>query len=86
MLIETLTQVARAQRVVAKEAELSGTIYSSDFEGTVSGTWSGIDPSGAGLVLYKGKTYKTIRLGITSLFKGSKVQMSYVNGSYYSNW
>ena len=86
MLVEKLTAIARAQRMVAQEAELTGTVYSADFEGTVTGTWAGIDSSGGGNVIYKGKTYKTIRLGLTSLFQGSKVQLSYVNGTYFSNW
>lgn len=86
MLVEKIAGIARAQRLVAQEAELSGTVYSSDFEGTVTGTWEGIDPSGAGLVNYKGKTYKSVRLGLTSLFAGSKVQLSYVKGTYFSNW
>lgn len=86
MLADLLVKISRAQRLVAQEAELTGAIYSADFEGTVTGTWAGIDSSGGGLVLYKGKTYKTIRLGLTSLFQGSKVQLSYVNGIYFSNW
>ncbi len=85
-LYETVAGIARAQRLVAQEAELTGTVYAADFEGTVTGTWVRLDDSGAGVVLYKGKEYTTVRLGITTLFKGSTVQLSYVKGTYYSNW
>lgn len=86
MLLEKLATIARAQRVVAQDAELTGTVYSADFEGTVTGTWEGLADSGAGLVVYNGKTYTTVRMGITSLFPGARVQLSYVKGTYYSNW
>lgn len=85
-LTDDIARIARAQRLVAQEAELEGTVYSADFEGTVTGAWVGISEQGAGLVQYKGKTYTTVRLGRTSLFAGSRVQLSYIDGTYYSNW
>ena len=85
-LAQKVLAIAQAQRVVALDAAESGTNFAADFEGTVTGIWEGIDKSGAGLVSYDGKTYKSVRLGITSLFKGSRVQLSYVKGVYYSNW
>lgn len=85
-IVTKITELAKANRIIAKEAAESGTNFAADFEGTVTGIWEGIDPSGAGLVSYDGKTYKSVRLGITSLFAGSSVQLSYVKGVYYSNW
>ena len=46
----------------------------------------GFDKLGAVLVLYEGYVYKTTRLGFTSLFKGDQVQLSYMDGVYYSSW
>ena len=85
-LTDKIAKIARAQRLIAQQAEVEGTIYSADFEGIVTGTWVGISDTGGGLVSYKGKTYTTVRLGFTSLFRGSRVQLSYVQGTYYSTW
>ena len=85
-LLGQLTSLAMAERVVALQDRAEEVKKKGDFEGSVSGNWKGIDTSGAGLVQYKGKTYKTKRLGFTSLFKNSKVQLSYIDGIYYSSW
>lgn len=65
----------------AKQAEKTG-----DFEGSVLAVWKRVDASGAGIVEYKGKEYKTKRQGFTSLFRDAKVQLTYVDGIYYSSW
>lgn len=71
------------RRMLSRE---SGNSYRPDFEGIVTGTFLGIDQSGAAFVLYKGKKYKTIRKGTTSLRKGELVQMFFSGNSYYADW
>ena len=86
MLSEVLLGISRAERVAAVEDRKTGTLRKADFEGSVSGVWQGLDELGAGKVLYEGKVYTTKRLGFTSLFKGDQVQLSYLDGVYYSSW
>ena len=86
MLAAILFDISRAERVAAVENRKTGTLRKADFEGSVAGVWQGLDSLGSGLVLYEGKTYKTKRLGFTSLFKGDQVQLSYLDGVYYSSW
>lgn len=85
-LLNTLRSISRAERVTALEYRSRGSLRKPDFEGVVYGSWAGLNPLSAGLVSYKGKTYKTKMLGFTSLPKGARVQLSYVDGIYYSSW
>ena len=86
MLAALLLDISKAERVAAVQSRKTGTLRKADFEGSVSGVWQGLDKLGAGRVLYEGKVYKTKRLGFTSLFKGDQVQLSYMDGVYYSSW
>ena len=86
MLAAILLDISRAERIAAIENRKTGTLRKADFEGSVSGTWQGLDELGAGKVLHEGKVYTTKRLGFTSLFKGDQVQLSYLDGVYYSSW
>lgn len=81
-----LKQMAEAERVYALELRGNGSLRQPDFEGVVYGSWKGFNTLGAGLVLYKGKTYKTKPLGFTSIPVDTRVQLSYSEGVYYSNW
>ena len=85
-LFKHLKQVADAERVYSLELRGTGSLRKPDFEGVVFGSWKGLDPLGAGLVSYKGKTYKTKPVGFTSIPVDTKVQLSYFEGVYHSNW
>jgi hypothetical protein len=85
-LITTLRDLARTSRILALEDRSKAAMKVGDFEGSVLGVWQRVDSSGAGIVEYKGKEYTTKRQGFTSLFKNAKVQLTYVDGVYYSSW
>ena len=75
-----------ANRLDRIEAELAGQNAGGDFAGSVTASWVEIDEDGAGFVEYNGKTYKTKRLGFTSIPTGTTVELSYARGIYYSTW
>jgi hypothetical protein len=75
-----------ANRLDRIEADLSGQNAGGDFSGSVTASWVEVDSTGAGVVEYNGKTYKTKRLGFTSIPAGTTVELSYARGIYYSTW
>lgn len=54
--------------------------------GTVTATWERLGTRGEGVVNYASKEYSTVPKGFTSIPKGTEVQMSYSQGTYYTNW
>ena len=80
-----LITLVNQERIDRIERALSGS-SGGDFEGSVTGSWVGLDDSGAGLVRYNSKLYKTKRLGFTSIPAGTAVQLSFAAGIYYSQW
>ena len=85
-LLSRIQNLSRAARIATLEKRAEEVRKIGDFEGSVSGKWKGLDTSGGGLVEYEGKLYVTKRQGFTSLFKDSSVQLTYVDGIYYSSW
>ena len=85
-LIDVANERAAVERVATIEARLAGTRVNADFEGSVAASWVKIDSNGLGVVEYKGKKYKCIRHGGTSLPAGSLVQLTYSNGVYFADW
>ena len=77
---------ARADRLIELEQRQSGQGIRGDFVGSVTGIWVGLDDSASGLVSYKDRIYKTVRIGRTSIPAGTSVELSFANGTYYSNW
>ena len=85
MDIANLIELSRAERISALESR-DDPNSAGDFTGTVSGTWVRLDESGAGVVSYNNKQYKTKRIGFISIPAGTIVALSYADGIYYSTW
>ena len=85
-LINEINQQAMANRLATIEDRLAGNRSNADFEGSVAASWVEIDSSGLGVVEYKGKKYKSIRIGDTSISRGTLVQLTYSGGIYFSDW
>lgn len=85
-LIDVVNQQAEASRLATLEGRLSGSSSNADFDGSVAANWVQLDSSGLGVVEYKGKKYKCIRTGSTSLPAGTLVQLTYSNGVYFADW
>jgi len=86
-LLDDLMDRSRMDRIVQLERneENSGQIL-GDFDGSVTGYWVRLDNSGAGIVSYRKKEYVTKPIGLTSLRRGSEVELSHANGIYYSKF
>ena len=85
-LIDEINERAAVERLATIEGRLSGTNPNADFDGSVAGFWVEIDSTGLAVVEYKGKKYKAIRQGSTSLPAGSLVKLTYSNGVYFADW
>lgn len=85
-ILETVLNNAQADRLFELDRRESGETIKGDFVGSVTGTWRGLGESASGLVSYSDKVYKTVRLGKTSIPAGTSVELSFANGTYYSNW
>lgn len=85
-LIDSLLQTNQANRIVDLERLESKQLVFGDFEGSVTGRWVELDNSGAGVVSYKNKKYKTKPIGFTSLRANTPVQLTHADGIYYSQW
>jgi hypothetical protein len=86
MDISALIQVSDANRIDTIQVRESGQLMAGDFEGSVTGIWIKLDESGAGIVAYGDKEYKTKRIGSASIPKGTSVELTFANGIYYSKW
>jgi len=86
MNIQDLIDIADMNRLAEVEARESGQLMSGDFSGSVTGTWIKLDESGAGVVAYGDKEYKTSKIGSASIPKGTSVELTFANGIYYSKW
>ena len=86
-LLTDLMDQSRVNRIVHLERnEENGGQIMGDFEGSVTGYWVRFDETGAGIISYRKKEYVTKPLGITSLRKGSEVELTHANGVYYSKF
>ena len=79
-------QVNSTDRLVEVERREAGIKVSGDFEGSVTGYWIRLDPTGAGIVEYNGKDYIVKTVGFTSAVKGTEVELSYAQGIYYAKF
>lgn len=71
----------------AEEIEYRATHGSirGDFEGTVRGSWQGLDSTGTSFVSYRGRTYPVVSIGFTTLWKNAPVELTFSNGIYYAS-
>ena len=85
-LITQLKAVSVAERIAAVEAREKGWQVKGDFEGSVTGSWVTLNESGAGVVKFNNKKYITQNIGFVSLPKGTAVELSFADGTYFSKY
>ena len=85
-IFKSVSDVAKAERVVALESRQDGVQVKGDFEGSVTGAWQRLDQTGVGIVSYKGKEYKAKPIGFLSVAKGTAVELTYGNGVYFAKF
>lgn len=85
-LLNAMVAQSQAMRVLKMEFLEKGVVIQGDFEGSVTGYWVRLDPTGSGIVSYNKKEYTTKPIGFTSLPAGSEVELSHANGIYYSKF
>ena len=85
-LIDELKEISTAERITDVERRDRGFIVQGDFEGSVTGYWVKLDESGAGIVTYNNKEYITETIGFVSLPRGTAVELSFADGTYFSKY
>ena len=88
MMMAEVLKAAEAERVVELERQqrMDERGMTGDFEGSVVGTWVRLNQDGSGLVRYRNKEYITKPLGFASIFRNTPVELTYLNGIYYSKY
>ena len=85
-MLNELIEKSNLNRFADLERLESAGQLSGDFTGSVAGTWSRLDESGAAVVKHNDKEYYARRIGFTSIPAGQAVELSFGNGVYYANW
>ena len=85
-LIDELKEISFAERIADVERRDKGYIVEGDFEGSVTGYWVKLDESGAGIVTFNNKQYVTETIGFVSIPKGTAVELSFADGTYFSKY
>ena len=85
-LLSNLKEISTAERLQAVEEREKGWQVKGDFEGSVTGHWIRLDDSGAGIVKFNNKEYVTETIGFVSVPKGTTVELSFADGTYYSKY
>jgi TATA-binding protein-associated factor Taf7 len=85
-LIDTLKEINDAERIADVERREKGYVVEGDFEGSVTGYWVKLNESGAGVVTFNNKQYITETIGFVSLPKGTAVELSFADGTYFSKY
>ena len=85
-LIDELKEISMAERIADVERRDKGYLIEGDFEGSVTGYWVKLDESGAGIVTFNNKEYVTETIGFVSVPKGTAVELSFADGTYFSKY
>lgn len=85
-LVDDLMAISDAERIIDVERREKGFFVEGDFEGSVTGTWVRLDESGAGIVKFNNKEYVTETIGFVSVPKGTSVELSFADGTYFSKY
>ena len=85
-LLDKTIQTSRTARVIELGRRAEGARPKGDFDGSVTGYWLELTDRGVGLVTYKGKEYKTKPIGFVSVARGTEVELTHANGTYYSKF
>jgi hypothetical protein len=86
LLASKLRQLAEAERLYEIERLQGKFAVRGDFAGCVNGEWRGLEASGAGIVMYGDKEYKTENIGFVSIACGERVQLCYAQGKYFASY
>jgi len=85
-LIDDLKEISIAERIADVERRDKGYLIEGDFEGSVTGYWVKLDESGAGIVTFNNKQYVTETIGFVSVPRGTAVELSFADGTYFSKY
>ena len=85
-LINNLKEISTAERIADVERRDRGYLIEGDFDGSVTGYWVRLDESGAGIVTFNNKEYVTETIGFVSVPKGTAIELSFADGTYYSKY
>ena len=85
-LIDELKEISMAERIADVERRDKGYLIEGDFEGSVTGYWVKLAESGAGIVTFNNKEYVTETIGFVSVPKGTAVELSFADGTYFSKY
>jgi hypothetical protein len=85
-LIDELKEISIAERIADVERRDKGYLIEGDFEGSVTGYWVKLDESGAGIVTFNNKEYVTETIGFVSVPRGTAVELSFADGTYFSKY
>lgn len=85
-LLISLRQRSDLDRLDYLEARAMDKLDAGDFEGNVTGQWVRFNENAAGIVRYNNKDYVTQPIGFTSVPAGTRVQLSYARGTYFSSF
>jgi hypothetical protein len=85
-LIDELKEISLAERIADVERRDKGYLIEGDFDGSVTGYWVRLDESGAGIVTFNNKQYVTKTIGFVSLPRGTGVELSFADGTYFSKY
>lgn len=86
LLVGKLQQLAEAERLYEVERLQGRFAVSGDFAGCVNGEWQGLADTGAGIVRYNDKEYKTENIGFVSNACGERVQLCFAQGKYFASY
>lgn len=83
--IQQVQSAARQAQMDARAAKAEiGAPMKGDINTPVVAEWRGLNDDGTGTVSYNDKEYKTVPLKTLSTAPGTKVEMIYSDGIYYS--
>lgn len=85
-LVDELIAISDAERIADVERRERGFLVEGDFDGSVTGSWIRLDETGAGIVKYNNKEYVTETIGFVSVPKGTSVELSFADGTYFSKY
>ena len=85
-LINSLKEISTAERIADVERRDKGYLIEGDFDGSVTGYWVRLDESGAGIVTFNNKEYVTETIGFVSVPKGTAIELSFADGTYFSKY
>lgn len=82
--LETAKSEFQMRRMDESMRRAEGAQIKGDFDGSVAASWRRLDDGGAGIAVYKGREYPVRTIGFTSIPKGTTVELTYADGTYFA--